>query len=71
MDNKEVKIRVSADVDDKQVKELEALLNDLADKGVGFEVAVEDGEIDSALSKEEELNTTAEVDIEVEDEMVE
>jgi len=67
MVEKEVKIKVAADVDDKQVKELEALLNSLADKVVGFEVAVEDGELDSAKEKEDELNTTAEVDIEVND----
>lgn len=67
MVEKEVKIKVAADVDDKQVKELEDLLNSLADKVVGFEVAVEDGELDSAKEKEEELNTTAEVDIEVND----
>lgn len=67
MVEKEVKIKVAADVDDKQVKELEDLLNSLADKVVGFEVAVEDGELDSAKEKEEELNTNAEVDIEVND----
>ena len=67
MVEKEVKIKVAADVDDKQVKELEDLLDSLADKVVGFEVAVEDGEIDGALEKEDELNTTAEVDIEVND----
>ena len=70
MTDKQVKIKVAADVDDKQVKALEDLLNDLADKGVGFEVSVEDGELDSALDKEEELNTTAEVDIEVDDSAV-
>jgi len=70
MTDKQVKIRVGADVDDKQVKALEDLLNDLADKVVGFEVSVEDGELDSALEKEEELNTTAEVDIEVDDSAV-
>lgn len=67
MVEKEVKIKVAADVDDKQVKELEDLLNSLADKVVGFEVAVEDGGLDSAKEKEDELNTTAEVDIEVND----
>lgn len=67
MVEKEVKIRVAADVDDGQVKALEDLLDSLADKVVGFEVAVEDGEIDGALEKEDELNTTAEVDIEVND----
>lgn len=67
MVEKEVKIKVAADVDDGQVKALEDLLDSLADKVVGFEVAVEDGEIDGALEKEEELNTTAEVDIEVND----
>ena len=70
MTDKQVKIKVAADVDDKQVKALEDLLKDLADKGVGFEVSVEDGELDSALDKEEELNTTAEVDIEVDDSAV-
>ena len=67
MVEKEVKIKVAADVDDGQVKALEDLLDSLADKVVGFEVAVEDGEIDGALEKEDELNTTAEVDIEVND----
>ena len=67
MVEKEVKIKVAADVDDGQVKALEELLDSLADKVVGFEVAVEDGEIDGALEKEDELNTTAEVDIEVND----
>ena len=42
MAEKEVKIKVAADVDDEQVKELEALLDSLADKVVGFEVAVDD-----------------------------
>ena len=70
MTDKQVKIKVATDVDDKQVKALEDLLNDLADKVVGFEVSVEDGELDSALDKEEELNTTAEVDIEVDDSAV-
>ena len=60
MTDKQVKIKVATDVDDKQVKALEDLLNDLADKVVGFEVSVEDGELDSALDKEEDLNTTAE-----------
>lgn len=70
MNEKEVKIRVAADVDDDQVKALEKLLNDIGDKVIGFEVSVEDGELDTAKDKEEDLNTTAEVDIEVDDSAV-
>ena len=64
---KEVKIKVAADVDDEQVKALEELLDSLADKVVGFEVDVEDGELDAAGEKEESLNGSAEFDIEVND----
>lgn len=67
MVDKEVKIKVAADVDDKQVKELEDLLNNLGDKVVGFSVDVEDGEIDEAKLKEEDLNGSAEFDIDVDD----
>ena len=67
MTDKEVKIRVAADVDDEQVKALEDLLNNMADKVVGFSVDVEDGEIDSAKEKEEGLNGSAEFDIEVDE----
>jgi len=67
MTEKEVKIRVAADVDDEQVKALEELLDSLADKVVGFEVDVDDGGLDAAGEKEEELNGSAEFDIEVND----
>ena len=67
MVEKEVKIKVAADVDDKQVKELEALLNSLADKVVGFEVAVDDDGLDAAGEKEEGLNGSAEFVIDVDD----
>jgi len=64
---KEVKIKVAADVDDEQVKELEALLDSLADKVVGFEVAVDDDGLDAAGEKEESLNGSAEFVIDVDD----
>ena len=67
MVEKEVKIKVAADVDDEQVKELEALLDSLADKVVGFEVAVDDDGLDAAGEKEEGLNGSAEFVIDVDD----
>jgi len=67
MADKEVKIKVSADVDDEKVKALEELLNSLADEVVGFEVAVEDDGLDEAGAKEESLNGSAEFDIDVND----
>ena len=70
MAEKEVKIRVAADVDDEQVKELEALLSSLADKVVGFEVAVDDDGLDAAGEKEESLNGSAEFVIDVDESAV-
>ena len=67
MVEKEVKIKVAADVDDEQVKALEELLNSLADKVVGFEVAVDDDGLDAAGEKEEGLNGSAEFVIDVDD----
>ena len=64
---KEVKIRVAADVDDEQVKALEDLLNDLSDKVVGFEVSVDDDGLDEAGEKEEGLNGSAEFVVDVDD----
>ena len=64
---KEVKLKVAPDVDDEQVKELEALLDSLADKVVGFEVAVDDDGLDAAGEKEEGLNGSAEFVIDVDD----
>ena len=64
---KEVKIRVAADVDDEQVKALEDLLNDLSDKVVGFEVSVDDEGLDEAGEKEEGLNGSAEFVVDVDD----
>ena len=63
----EVKIKVAADVDDEQVKALEELLDSLADKVVGFEVAVDDDGLDAAGEKEEGLNGSAEFVIDVDD----
>ena len=65
MAEKEVKIKVAADVDDEQVKALEELLSSLADKVVGFEVAVDDDGLDAAGEKEEGLNGSAEFEIDV------
>ena len=67
MADKEVKIRVAADVDDEQVKALEELLNSLADQVVGFEVSVDDDGLDEAGEKEEGLNGSAEFVIDVDD----
>ena len=67
MAEKEVKIKVAADADDEQVKALEELLNSLADKVVGFEVAVDDDGLDAAGEKEEGLNGSAEFVIDVDD----
>lgn len=67
MADKEVKIRVAADVDDEQVKALEELLNSLADQVVGFEVSVDDDGLDAAGEKEEGLNGSAEFVIDVDD----
>ena len=67
MADKEVKIKVAADVDDEQVKALEELLDSLADKVVGFEVAVDDDGLDAAGEKEEGLNGSAEFVIDVDD----
>lgn len=67
MAEKEVKIKVAADVDDEQVKALEELLDSLADKVVGFEVAVDDDGLDAAGEKEEGLNGSAEFVIDVDD----
>jgi len=67
MVEKEVKIKVAADVDDGQVKALEDLLDSLADKVVGFEVAVDDDGLDAAGEKEEGLNGSAEFVIDVDD----
>lgn len=70
MVEKEVKIRVAADVDDEQVKALENLLDSLADKVVGFEVAVDDDGLDAAGGKEEGLNGSAEFVIDVDESAV-
>ena len=67
MAEKEVKIKVAADVDDEQGKALEELLDSLADKVVGFEVAVDDDGLDAAGEKEESLNGSAEFVIDVDD----
>lgn len=70
MAEKEVKIKVAADVDDEQAKELEALLSSLADKVVGVEVAVDDDGLDAAGEKEESLNGSAEFVIDVDESAV-
>lgn len=67
MADKEVRIKVTPDVDDEQVKALDELLDSLANEGVGIEVDVEDGELDAAGEKEESLNGSAEFSIDVDD----
>lgn len=70
MAEKQVKLKVAADVDDDQAKALEELLDSLADKVVGVEVAVDDDELDSAGEKEEGLNGSAEFVIDVDESAV-
>ena len=67
MADKEVRIKVTPDVDDEQVKALDELLDSLANEGVAIEVDVEDGELDAAGEKEESLNGSAEFVIDVDD----
>ena len=67
MADKKVTITVVADVDMGEVESLDQLIEDIKSKTVGVDVDVEDGEIDTAKEKEEGLNTTAEVDIKVDD----
>ena len=67
MANKQVTVTVATEVEDGEVKDLEALIESIKNEVAKVDVDVDDGEVDSAKAKEEELNTTAEVDIEVDD----
>lgn len=67
MADKKVTITVVADVEDGEVQNLDQLIEDIKNEAVNVDVEVEDGDIDTAKAKEEELNTTAQIDIEVDD----
>ena len=67
MADKKVTITVVADVEDGEVQNLDQLIEDIKSEAIGLDVEVEDGDIDTAKAKEEELNTTAQVDIKVND----
>lgn len=67
MASKQVTITVATEVEDGKVKDLDALIESIKNEVANVDVNVEDGELDGAKAKEEELNTTAEVDIEVDD----
>ena len=67
MASNQVTITVVTEVEDGKVKDLDALIDSIKNEVANVDVNVEDGEIDSARQKEEELNDTAEVDIEVND----
>ena len=65
--DKEVKVKVVADVDDDEVQALEEAIEEMNGETAEVDVDVEDGEIDAAKEKEESLNDTATVEIVVDD----
>lgn len=68
-----VEIEIDVDVNNEEaINKLKGQLDDLEDSAgdVNVDVDVEDGELDSAKEKEEELNDTAELEIEVDDSAV-
>ena len=67
MADKEVKIKVVTDVDDEGVQALEEAIEEMNGKTVEANVDVEDGELDAAKEKEEELEGSAEFEIEVDE----
>ena len=67
MADKEVKVKVVADVDDDEVQALEEAIEEMNGETTEVDVDVEDGEIDAAKEKEESLNDTATVEIVVDD----
>lgn len=67
MASKQVTITVAAEVEDGEVKNLEALIENIKNEVANVDVNVEDGELDGAKSKEEDLNGSAEFDIDVND----
>ena len=64
---KDITVNVKAIVDDSEVKGLEEEIENIDGNDPDVQVAVEDGEVLSADAVIEDLNQTAEVDIEVDD----
>ena len=67
MASNQVTITVVTEVEDGKVKDLDALIDSIKNEVANVDVNVEDGEIDSAKQKEEDLNGTAEVEVKVDD----
>ena len=67
MASNQVTITVVTEVEDGKVKDLDALIDSIKNEVAQVDVNVEDGEIDSAKQKEEDLNGTAEVEVKVDD----
>lgn len=65
--DKEVKVKVVADVDDDEVQALEEAIENMNGETAQFQVDAEDGELDAAKEKEESLNGSAEFVIDVDD----
>lgn len=66
--DKEVKVKVVADVDDDEVEALEKTINAITDEnGMLISIDVEDEEVDAAKEKEEDLEGSAEFEIEVDE----
>ena len=67
MASNQVTITVVANVEDGEVQNLDQLIEDIKNEAVGVQVDVEDGELDSAKAKEENLTDAAAFNIDVED----
>ena len=67
MASNKVTITVVANVEDGEVQNLDQLIEDIKNEAVGVQVDVEDGELDSAKAKEENLTDAAAFNIDVED----
>ena len=67
MANNQVTIQVVANVEDGEVQNLDQLIENIKNEAVGVQVDVEDGELDSAKAKEENLTDSAAFNIDVED----
>lgn len=65
--DKEVKVKVVTEVDDDEVQALEETIENMNGETAQFNVDAEDGELDAAKEKEEDLNGSAEFEIEVDD----
>ena len=70
MADKQVTINVVANVEDGEVQGLEQLIENIKNETAVVDVNVEDGEVLSTDAEIENLNQTAQVDIEVDDSAV-